>query len=76
MIINKHKMQYWLGMGATCTNRVHRILEKFEMVPKTPTPYGAATLYPKPEKEYNMEYYHKGVGPKGNNRDHYLKQQL
>lgn len=75
MILNKHKVQYWLGMGATCTNRVHRILEKFGFVPKTPTPFGSASLYEKPEKEYSMQYYSK-AGPKGNNRDLYLRQQL
>ena len=59
MILNKHKVQYWLGMGATCTNRVHRILEKFNFVPKTPVPFGSASLYEKPEKEYSMQYYSK-----------------
>jgi flagellar biosynthesis GTPase FlhF len=62
-------------MGATCTNRVHRILEKFNFVPKTPVPFGSASLYEKPEKEYSMQYYSKS-GPKGNNRDLYLRQQL
>ena len=75
IILNKHKVQYWLGMGATCTNRVHRMLEKYGLVPKTPVPFGASTLYEKPEKEYSMQFYSK-AGPKGNNRDLYLKQQL
>jgi ribosomal protein S16 len=75
MILNKHKIQYWLGVGATCTNRVHRILEKFDFVPKTPVPFGSASLYEKPEKEYSLQYYSK-QGPKGNNRDLYLRQQL
>jgi hypothetical protein len=46
-------------MGATCTDRVHRILEKYGMVPKAPVPFGSASLYDKPEKEYKMEYYKK-----------------
>ena len=75
MIVNKHRVQYWLGMGATCTNRVHRILENFGYVPKAPVPFGSASLYEKPEKQYKMDYYSK-IGPKGNNRDLFLKQQL
>jgi len=75
MIVNKHRVQYWLGMGATCTNRTHRILEKFGFVPRTPVPFGSASLYSKPEKEYKMDYYKK-TGPKGNNRDLFIKQQL
>lgn len=62
-------------MGATCTNRVHRILEKYDFVPKTPVPFGSASLYEKPEKQYKMEYYKKRA-PKGNNKELYLKQQL
>lgn len=72
MIVNKHRVQYWLGNGATCTNRVHRILEKFGYVPKTPVPFGSASLYEKPEKEYKIDYYAKS-GPKGVNRELYLK---
>lgn len=75
MILNKHRVQYWLGMGATCTNRVHRILENFDYVPKYPVPFGSHTLYEKPEKEYKLDYYKK-VGPKGNNKELYLRQQL
>ena len=75
MIVNKHRVQYWLGMGATCTYRVHRILEQFNFVPKAPVPFGSHTLYPKPEKTYKMEYYKKS-GPKSNNKELYLRQQL
>lgn len=75
MILNKHRVQYWLGVGATSTNRVHRILEKFNFVPKTPIPFGHHTLYEKPEKDYGLEFYKK-AGPKGNNKELYLRQQL
>jgi len=75
MIVNKHRIQYWLGMGATCTGRVHRILEQFEYVPKKPVPFGSHTLYEKPEKNYNMSYYKK-KGPKGNNAELFLRQQF
>ena len=72
MIVNKHRMQYWLGVGATCTNRVHRILEHFDYVPKLPVPFGSASLYPKPEKQYKMDYYKK-LGPKGNNKELFMR---
>lgn len=75
MILNKHRLQYWLGVGATATNRVHRILERFEYVPPTPVPFGRHTLYERPEKEYKLEHYKK-TGPKGNNQELYLRQQL
>jgi hypothetical protein len=44
-------------------------------VPKAPVPLGSHTLYEKPEKKYNFEYYKKS-GPKGNNSELYLRQQL
>jgi ribosomal protein S16 len=75
MIVNKHRIQYWLGVGATCTNRVHRILERFDFVAKQPVPFGSQSVYEKPEKEYKMEYYKKSA-PKGNNKDLFLRQQL
>ena len=53
-------------MGATCTNRVHKILEKFDFVPKMPIPLGSSSLYEKPEKEYKIETF-KRKGPKSNN---------
>ena len=62
-------------MGATCTDRVHRILETFNYVPKFPVPLSSKTLYEKPEKEYNMAYYAK-LAPKGINRELYIRQQL
>ena len=68
MILNKHRIQYWLGAGATCTNRVHRILERFDYVPKLPVPFGSESLYPTPEKQYKMQYYAK-AGPKSHNKE-------
>ena len=75
MVVNKHRVQYWLGMGATCTSRVHKILERIGYVPKAPVPFGLQSLYEKPQKEYKMDYYKK-LGPKGNNKELYLRQQL
>lgn len=59
-------------MGATCTDRVHRILEKFEMVPKLPTPLGSKYTYEKPEKEYKMSYF-KLKSTVGNNEELFVK---
>lgn len=59
-------------MGASCTNRVHRILEKFDLVPKLPTPLGSQSLYEKPEKEYKMDYF-KIKSTVANNQELYVK---
>lgn len=67
MILNKHRLQYWLGVGATATNRVHRILEQFDFVPPTPVPFGRHTLYERPQKDYKLEHYKK-AGPKATTR--------
>jgi small subunit ribosomal protein S16 len=72
MILNKHRLQYWLGVGATCTNRVHRILEKFNYVPKQAVPFGSHTLYEKPEKTYDIDYYRK-LGAKGSNKEFFVR---
>jgi hypothetical protein len=68
-------MCYNLQVGATCTNRVHKILEKFDFVPKLPTPLGSATVYPKPTKVYDLQYF-KLKAPMGNNKELFMKQQL
>ena len=45
---------------------MHRLLEKFELVPKFPPPFGSKYLYEKPEKEYKMDYFKIGSAlPKG-----------
>jgi hypothetical protein len=46
-----------MQVGATPTKGVHRLLEKFEMVPKYPPPFGSKTVYDKPEKEYPAGYF-------------------
>jgi hypothetical protein len=61
-----------LKVGATCTGRVHTILEKFDFLPKHVTPLGSGSLYPKPEKEYAMQYF-KLKGPKGNNKELFMR---
>jgi hypothetical protein len=54
---------------------VHKVLEKFDFVPKLPTPLGSSTLYEKPEKEYKLDYYKK-KGPKANNMELSMVKQL
>ena len=41
--LNKHRVKYWLSVGATPTGRVQRIFEKFDLLPKRPVPFGCAT---------------------------------
>jgi hypothetical protein len=41
-------------------------------VPKLPVPFGSASVYEKPEKQYKMDYYKK-LGPKGNIKVLYLR---
>lgn len=44
-------------------------------MPKAPVPFGSHTLYEKPEKTYDIDYYRK-LGAKGPNKDFFVKQQL
>lgn len=52
--INKHRARYWLSVGAEPTNRVHRLLHKFGMLPKLPSVWGSAHEYERPEKTYQV----------------------
>lgn len=36
---------------------MHRLLEKFQLVPKLPVPFGSKYLYEKPEKQYKPQYF-------------------
>ena len=51
--LNKHKLRYWLSVGAEPTLGVQRLLAKFgpEFYPKPVIPFGSASLYEKPEKK-------------------------
>lgn len=66
-------MRYWLGVGAQPSFRVHKILEKFDFLPKYPVPLGSSSLYEKPEKEYQMQFFKK-KGTDANNEELYIKQ--
>lgn len=52
------------------------MLEKFEMVPKYPPPFGSKYLYHKPEKEYDLQYFKTIAGPLRNNKELYVKGRL
>ena len=55
IVLNKHKIRYWLSVGAEPTKGVVRLLNKFEFYPRTPVPWGSASLYEKPDKVYQIE---------------------
>lgn len=57
-------MRYWLSVGAIPSQRVQRLLEKFDFVPKTPRPFGSQHDYQKPEREYKMQHF-RGLGKSG-----------
>ena len=65
IIINKHRMRYWLSVGASPTNAVHRLLEKFDFVPPLPDPYGRSSRYERPEKQYPIHFEKRLKGIKG-----------
>jgi len=65
VVLNKHKMRYWLSVGAQPTGGVMRLLEKFDFYPKRPTPHGRVSTYEKPERVYQLQGWKKGK-PKDN----------
>ena len=59
IVFNKHRLNYWLAVGAQPTHGVHRLLSIINVLPKKPIPFGSKSLYPKPEKTYKLDFYHK-----------------
>ncbi len=59
IIYNKHRLQYWISVGAQPTEKVRKLLEKIDFLPKKPAPYGDKYLYEKPAKERPLDFYHK-----------------
>jgi flagellar biosynthesis GTPase FlhF len=55
IVLNKHKIRYWLSVGAEPTKGVVRLLNQFDFYPKTPVPWGSDNLYEKPDKVYQLE---------------------
>jgi len=52
--LNRHKLRYWLSIGAEPTPGVIRVLNKYEMYPKKPIPWGTASNYEKPLHQYHL----------------------
>jgi hypothetical protein len=55
-------MRYWLSVGATPTNRVQRLLEKFDFVPKAHTTFGSQHSYAKKEHIYGVTAFREMKG--------------
>ena len=57
--INKHKLRYWLSVGALPTKGVERLLHKFgsEFYPKPVVPFGSSSLYDKTVKDPYVNPY-------------------
>ena len=53
-VLNRHKLRYWLSIGAEPTPGVIRVLNKYEMYPKKPVPWGTASVYEKPLHQYHL----------------------
>lgn len=66
IVLNKHKMRYWLSVGAQPTGGVIRLLNKYDFYPNRPTPHGTASVYEKPEKVYSMQGWKLKGKPKDN----------
>lgn len=77
--LNKHRVRYWLSVGAEPTGRVQRLLEKFDFVPKAYAPFGSQHQYQKPEKVYGLQAF-RGLGKMGGQSEqrieHYYRQRL
>ena len=57
--LNKHKVRYWLSVGAQPTRGVERLLHKFgsEFYPKPVVPFGSASLYDREAKDPYVHPY-------------------
>jgi ribosomal protein S16 len=66
--LNKHRVRYWLSVGAEPTRRVQRLLEKFDFVPKAYAPFGSQHQYQKPEKVYGLMAF-RGIAKNGGAAD-------
>ena len=53
IVLNKHKIRYWMSVGAQPTNGVAKLFNKYgdDFYPKLPVPFGSQSLYEIPEKE-------------------------
>lgn len=52
IVLNQHKLRYWLSVGASPTSGALRVLHKFGgFFPKPPIPFGHSSVYEKPPKK-------------------------
>lgn len=75
-MLNKNKIRYYLGIGAQPTKKVHKLLEKFDFLPKMPVPYGSKYLYEKPAKPVPPEFYEKFRDAQGVDIDTPIREKL
>jgi small subunit ribosomal protein S16 len=57
ILLNKHRIRYWLSVGAQPTNGVVRLFNRFgnDFFPKLPTPFGSNSTFERPAKTYAIE---------------------
>lgn len=48
--LNRHRLRYWLMVGAEPTKGVQRLIEKFDFTPKRHDPFGSPHKYKKPDQ--------------------------
>ena len=73
IVLNKHKIRYWLSVGAQPTKGVVRLLNKFDFYPRSPVPHGALSLYEKPDKVYKIEHFKDTFNQKKTMKLKYMK---
>ena len=59
LVLNKHKIRFWIGNGAQPTNSVYKLLVKANMLPKPPIPFGEKYFYQKDPIKLNMKHFEK-----------------
>lgn len=57
IVLNRHRIKYWLSVGAQPTRGVVRIFNMMgdDFFPAHPTAWGSASKYEKPEKRHFLE---------------------
>jgi len=78
IVLNKHKIRYWLSVGAQPTNGVIRILSKLgpDFFPKGVVPGGTANTYEKPPKHYRLQDIKKKMGQRFKSEKYEYRQML
>ena len=72
-VLNRHKLRYWLSIGAEPTPAVIRVLNKYDMFPKKPIPWGSASNYEKPLHQYCIQGWKDYFKQKKNPQFHYYQ---